>query len=255
VSKTFFVGDQTINEARLFLNQILDDSTQTDQKVKELALKLILVIGIMRANVEDFVLAINLIEKHKFQFDISEEINRISFDVEESALNPRLFSEIEKVKQNAVLFYLQNLITPADKTISRNIGFATDGDFFYLHIKKLGLFKIGVGENGDQMLGKIYAHKSYRLYEKCKLVCINGKLLCRSQVATGKALYVIDPATLEETKDQVVLEKGQIITLEWKDDKENNRFMGVTPLFTDSNHLYTISYKKPEKGKSFGFNY
>lgn len=54
-------------------------------------MKLILVIGIMRANVEDFVLAINLVEKHGFIFDISEEINRISFDVEESALNPRLF--------------------------------------------------------------------------------------------------------------------------------------------------------------------
>lgn len=25
--------------------------------------------------------------------------------------------------------------------------------------------------------------------------------------------------------------------------------MGVTPLFTDSNYLYVLSYKKPEKGK------
>jgi hypothetical protein len=59
--------------------------------VKEIALKLILVIGIMRANVEDLTLAINLMDSHKFQFDISEEISRISFDVEETALNPRLF--------------------------------------------------------------------------------------------------------------------------------------------------------------------
>jgi hypothetical protein len=51
------------------------------------------------------------------------------------------------------------------------------------------------------MLGKVYAHKSYRLYEKCKLVCMNGKLLCRSQAATGKPLFVIDPVTLEETKE------------------------------------------------------
>ena len=203
----------------------------------------------MRSNVEDFALAINLIETHKLDFDISEEINRVSFDVEESALNPRLFQDIEKVKQNAVVFYLQNLITPADKPMSRNLGFTTDGEFFYLHIKKLGIFKIGVGENGDQMLGKVYVHKSYRLQEKCKLVYINGKLLCRSQVATGKPLYVLDPVTLEETKEQVILEKGQITTLEWKDDKENNRFMGVTPLFTDSNYLYALSYKKPEKGK------
>jgi len=78
------------------------------------------------------------------------------------------------------VFYLENLIKPADKPISRNVGFATDGQFFYLHVKKLGLFKIGVGETGDQMLGKVYVHKSYRLHEKCKLVCLNGKLLVRS---------------------------------------------------------------------------
>ena len=108
----------------------------------------------MRANVEDFVLAINLIEKHKFQFDISEEINRINFDVEESALNPRLFQEIEKVKQNAVLFYLQKIFA-ADKSLNKNCGFACDADYFYLHLKGHGLFKIGLGENGDQMLGKV----------------------------------------------------------------------------------------------------
>jgi hypothetical protein len=98
------------------------------------------------------------------------------------------------------------------------------------------------------MLGKVYAHKSYRVHEKCKLVYMGGKLLCRSQVATTKPMFVIDPVTLEETKETVTVEKGQLATLEWKDDKENNRFMGVTPLFTDSNYLYVMSYKKPEKG-------
>ena len=64
-------------------------------RVKELALKMLLVLGVLRANVEDFVLAINLIEKHQFEFDIAEEVNRIShndYSLEESgALNPRLF--------------------------------------------------------------------------------------------------------------------------------------------------------------------
>ncbi len=64
-------------------------------------------------------------------------------------------------------------------------------------------------------------------------------------------MYIIDPVTLEEVKEQVVLEKGVLATLEWKDDKENNRFMGVTPLFTDSNYLYTLSYKRQNKGKFF----
>lgn len=133
--------------------------------------------------------------------------------------------------------------------MSKNVGFTTDGSYFYLHIKNLGLFKIGLGENGDQMLGKVYMHKSYRLQEKCKLVFMNGQLYCRSSQETKKQLIIIDPVTLEESKQVVTPEKGQLITLEWKDDKENNRYMGVTPLFTDSNYLYVISGKKPEKGK------
>lgn len=51
-----------------------------------------MVIGIMRGNVEDLILSLNLMEEHKFKFDISEELDRISFDIEETAMNPNLFS-------------------------------------------------------------------------------------------------------------------------------------------------------------------
>lgn len=101
------------------------------------------------------------------------------------------------------------------------------------------------------MLGKVYMHKSYRLNEKCKLISINGLLLCRSSNEIKKQLLILDPVTLEESKQTITSEKGQLINLEWKDDKENNRYMGVTPLFTDSNYLYVISGKKPEKGKYY----
>ena len=73
-------------------------------------------------------------------------------------------------------------------------------------------------------------------------------LLCRTQEDTKKGIIVLDPDTLEEVKNQLTSEKGQLITLDWKDDKENNRYMMVSPLFTDSNYLYVISCKKPEKG-------
>lgn len=68
---------------------------------------MLLVLGILRANVEDFVHALNLIEKNNLNYDISEEIGRINFDIEESALNPRKFQEIEKVKQDINLFFIK----------------------------------------------------------------------------------------------------------------------------------------------------
>jgi len=157
---------------------------------------MVLVIGILRANVEDFILGINLMEKHKLQFDISEEIGRVNFDIEETALNPRLFQEIEKVKQDAHIFYFQKNL-PADKPLRRNFGFTTDGEFLYIHLKMMGLLKIGTGEN-DSMVGKVYAHKPYRINEKCKLLYFNGMLLCRSQSVSTKPLVIIDPITLDE---------------------------------------------------------
>jgi hypothetical protein len=106
-----------------------------------------------------------------------------------------------------VLFYSQKIIAN-DKSINKNAGFKTDGDYFYLHLKGHGLFKIGLGETGDQMLGKVYQHKSYRVHEKVKLVYINGMLLCRTQEETKKAIFLLDPHTLEETKEQPTHQKG-----------------------------------------------
>lgn len=131
--------------------------------------------------------------------------------------------------------------------MKKNFGFTTDGEYFYIHYKGLGLLKVGTGEN-ESMLGKVYLHKSnYRVEEKCKILYFNGKLLVRSSKDKKKPLVLVDPVTLEETKDVITLEKNLLQTLEWKDDKENNRYMGVTPLFTDSNYLYVISTKRPEK--------
>ncbi len=115
-------------------------------------------------------------------------------------------------------------------------------------MKKFGLMKIGTGE-GDQMMGKVYIHKdAYRRDERVKLLYLNGKLLLRSAKDHEQPFYVIDPFTLEETKEDFDLEKDQP-TVEWREDKDNNRYMTDSPLFTDSNFIYVVSYKKPEKGK------
>ena len=99
------------------------------------------------------------------------------------------------------------------------------------------------------MIGKVYAHKeSYRKDEKVKLLYMNGVILVRSQKAKERPFYLLDPVTLEEKREFLEIEKDNI-NAEWREDKENNRYMTFTPLFTDSNFLYLLSYKKPEKGK------
>jgi hypothetical protein len=97
---------------------------------------------------------------------------------------------------------------PVDKNIRKNIGFTTDGNFFYIHLKGYGLLKIGTGEN-DKMLGKVYIHKAYFMRdERCSLVYYNGKLLVRSQSPQSKPLILLDPETLEEMKESILICKN-----------------------------------------------
>ena len=79
---------------------------------------------------------------------------------------------------------------------------------------------------------------------------MNGIIIVRSSTAKDRPFYILDPVTLEEKREFFEIEKDNI-NPEWREDKENNRYMTHTPLFTDSNLLYILSYKKPEKGKSF----
>jgi hypothetical protein len=50
-------------------------------------------------------------------------------------------------------------------------------------------------------LGKFMPTRVTGSMKSASLFAWNGKLLCRSQAATGKPLFVIDPVTLEETKE------------------------------------------------------
>ena len=135
VDKTFFVMDQSINECRSFLTTIVHNPS-SDEETIELALKMLLVIGVMRGSVEDLISGLNLIEKQNLsKIDISEELDRISFDIEETALNPKLFQEIEKIKSDGILFYMQNSFEKENKNLRFNFGYCTDGNYLYIHYK------------------------------------------------------------------------------------------------------------------------
>jgi hypothetical protein len=61
--KISFMIDSNLNDARAFMVGIIEDKTSSPRSV-ELAFKIILLLGIVRSNVEDYLLVVSLLEKH-----------------------------------------------------------------------------------------------------------------------------------------------------------------------------------------------
>ena len=53
-------------------------------------------------------------------------------------------------------------------------------------------------------------HKNeYRSGEEVTMALVNGKLLVRSEEMKPKPFVIVNPDTLEESKEEIVLEKGE----------------------------------------------
>jgi len=59
--QTCFIIDANLNEARTFLISIIEDSSSSAKAI-ELASKIILLLGLARSNIEDYLIAAKLLE-------------------------------------------------------------------------------------------------------------------------------------------------------------------------------------------------
>lgn len=87
------------------------------------------------------------------------------------------------------------------------------------------------------------------------LLYLNGKLYSRAESQKPKPFVSINPATLEEEKEEFELEKEDK-NLEWKENEETGRSLTFTPLITDGEYIYVVAQKKApkKKGKVYLFN-
>ena len=65
--------DSNLNDARAFLLSLIED-TATPARVVALSYKIILLMGIARANVEDLLLVATLLNRHPTQVDLRQEL-------------------------------------------------------------------------------------------------------------------------------------------------------------------------------------
>ena len=68
--------DENINNARNFLFSVLEDKS-TPKRAKELAGKMLALIGFARSNVEDLLLLVSIIDKTGLDIDIRSDIESL----------------------------------------------------------------------------------------------------------------------------------------------------------------------------------
>ena len=67
--KLSFMIDSNLNDARGFLISIIEDKNSNKRAI-ELAFKILLLLGVVRSNVEDLLLVATLLDKHNIQVDL-----------------------------------------------------------------------------------------------------------------------------------------------------------------------------------------
>lgn len=109
--KLSFMIDSNLNDARSFLVSIIEDKASVKRAV-ELAFKIILLLGIVRSNVEDLLLVATLLDKHNAEVDLRMELELLKDEAEDplaastESFQKKNFNE-RKGTKSGTIFYLK----------------------------------------------------------------------------------------------------------------------------------------------------
>lgn len=107
--KLSFMIDSNLNDARSFLVNIIEDSSSNKRAV-ELAYKILLLLGIVRSNVEDMLMVSTLLMKHNAQVDLIQELELLKEEGDSSADDGSSKKDFKERKTTRVgtIFYLKS---------------------------------------------------------------------------------------------------------------------------------------------------
>lgn len=109
--KLSFMIDSNLNDARSFLVSIIEDKSSVPRAV-ELAFKILLLLGVVRSNVEDLLLVSTLLDKHNAQVDLRQELELLKEDSgadsnDGDVIQKKDFKE-RKTTRVGTIFYLKS---------------------------------------------------------------------------------------------------------------------------------------------------
>ena len=138
----FYAREEILNEHRSYLVDLINEEG-TEQKIKELALRLIILIGNLRSSGEDFLVAYNLIVRHQLSINLNVELsmNRCFNQKSDSQSNQSAsFRLNERSSSKVVLFLGQEYQFQTNQVV----GLAFDEKFAFIDIKDDGILRIGL---------------------------------------------------------------------------------------------------------------
>ena len=101
--------DSNLNDARQFLVSIIEEGV-SGPRATELAFKIIVLLGIVRSNVEDLLIVATLLEKKAGSVDLRQELDLLlredGGETETESKRLPKFGE-KKTTKSGVLFYLK----------------------------------------------------------------------------------------------------------------------------------------------------
>ena len=193
----YYCEEELFNEIRTYLVSLLSDRNSTDE-VKEICIKLILLIGNIRGSGEDFLVAYNLINKHGYDFNIDAELSQCKF-VESSSHSLSEGEADDRLKVSYEGSRSAHILKGGDIDFDFNtyLNMAFDSHFIYLYDQEKGLFKFGASDSPPSKLGRLICANSNFSGECWYLMFLNGQLLWRYKNSDGKPFALIDTETLE----------------------------------------------------------
>ena len=135
--------DANLNDARQFLVSIIEDPSSVPRS-RELAYKIIILLGVVRANVEDLLLVSTLLDKHKHEVDLRDELNQIKGDAVVVEDPKKISYETRTQTKRGDIFYLQAGSKAQNLTFKAAL--ATDSQYLFVHQEGLGLVKMSTGQ-------------------------------------------------------------------------------------------------------------
>lgn len=152
----FYTREETLNNHREYLVSIIEDAN-VEQNTKDIALKLIVLIGNLRTSGEDYLVAYNLISKYDMTINLSSELSQAISSNQMSGSENKAQSKfsVNTSSSSEVIVLHQPDETHSFVNYSSMV---FDEKYLYLDCISHGMYKIGISDAVNVSPGIVYFH-------------------------------------------------------------------------------------------------
>jgi hypothetical protein len=264
----FYAREEIMDRHRDYLVKLATSDKYT-KKVKEMAIRLIIVSGNFRSSGEDYLVAYNLISDQNLTLNIDSELSLNKYFQE--GLVSSDSSEASSFKVNMKGSQEVEIVMGLNNDVNKNTfsRFAFEKNYIYIYNQNAGFFKFGLKQSLTSSPGiRETVSTTNPTNQTGSLVHVKEKLIYRpygseDADASTNPIEVLDKYTLdfidsEKIKAVFIKNKRNLVsdepnkpileftTSELKDSVEKGkdpfRVIATTPIFTDGDYLYVISH-------------